>query len=82
MNADQILELMVKASEQVILPSNLGLVAMWARKLAPLSEKLTEDELYPLIALGAMVYQRGYREFEGSMTADLLIKTLRQGGNA
>ena len=80
MNAEQILELMVKASEQAILPSNVGLVTMWARRLAAVSGKLTDDELYPLIALGAMVYQRGYREFEGSMTADLIIKMAKEGG--
>jgi hypothetical protein len=47
-----------------------------------LSYKLTEEELFRLIAIGALVYQRGFREFDGNIMADLLIRTLREGGRA
>jgi hypothetical protein len=78
MDAEQILELMVQASKQMTLPSNEDLAILWARRLATLSAKLTEDDLFPLIALAAMVCQRRNREFEGGVTADLLMKTLRE----
>jgi len=78
MNAEQILELMVQASERMTLPSNEDLAILWARRLEALSGKIAEDDLYPLIALAAMLYQRDRQEMEGGMTADMLMKTLRE----
>ena len=78
MNAEQIRELMVEVSKRMTLPSNEDLGLQWARRLEVLSEKLTEDELYPVIALAAMAYQRRHAEFERGMTTGLLIKTLKE----
>lgn len=82
MSDSEILDLITEASELITLPSNDDLAKIWAKRLAPLSEKITEDELYSLIALGVMVYQRGCRELGDSMPGDLLIRTLKQGGRA
>ena len=82
MSDGEILDLITEANTLITLPSNDDLAKIWARRLATLSEKITEDELYSLIALGVMVYQRGCREFGDGTTADLLIRTLKQGGRA
>ncbi|RZI41521.1 hypothetical protein EGT07_18240 [Herbaspirillum sp. HC18] len=78
MTPEQVMELMVGAEEARPLPTNEQLLCQWAGVLSNLSGKLTDDELYSLIALGACIYQRGYREFESGITADLLLKSLRQ----
>ncbi|WP_395824304.1 hypothetical protein [Collimonas sp.] len=82
MKASKIIEMWGRASCQVPLASDDEIVQMFANEIAKLSYKLTEAELYRLIAVGALVYQRGLREFDGNMMTDLLIRTLRQGGRA
>jgi hypothetical protein len=78
MNARQIAELMVQVSKQMTLPSNEDLGVQWARRLEALSEKLADDDLYPLIALASTVYQRRSGEFERGLATGLLIKSLRE----
>ena len=78
MDAEQILELMVQASERMTLPSDEDLATLWARRLGALSGKIAEDDLYPLIALAAMFYQRNRQEIDGGMSAELLMVTLRE----
>jgi hypothetical protein len=77
MTPEEIIELIMGAQEQRPLPTNEQLLCLWARTISDLSGKLTDDELYPLIALGACVYQRGYREFESGITAEAMLKMLR-----
>jgi hypothetical protein len=77
MTPEEIIELIMGAQEQRPLPTNEQLLSLWARTISDLSGKLTDDELYPLIALGACVYQRGYREFESGITAEAMLKVLR-----
>jgi hypothetical protein len=77
MTPEEIIELIMGAQEQRPLPTNEQLLSLWARTISDLSGKLTDDELYPLIALGACVYQRGYREFESGITAEAVLKMLR-----
>ena len=71
------MELMVCASEQQSLPISEQMLCHWARTLSALSDKLTDDELSPLIALGTMLYQRGFREFESGFVGEAMIQTLR-----
>lgn len=82
MGPEQIIEMWGRASRQVPLATYDDLVEMLATEIARISYKLTEDELFRMIAVGALVYQRGFREFGGDITADLLIQTLREGGRA
>ncbi|AMP00886.1 hypothetical protein ACIPF8_19610 [Collimonas sp. NPDC087041] len=82
MKASKIIEMWGRASCQVPLTSDDEIVQMFANEIAKLSYKLTEEELYRLIAVGALVYQRGFREFDSNSMADLLIRTLREGGRA
>jgi hypothetical protein len=82
MKAAKIIEMWARASCQVPLTSDDDIVQMFANEIAKLSYKLTEEELFRLIAVGALVYQRGFREFDGNIMADLLIRTLREGGRA
>ena len=64
MKASKIIEMWGRASCQVPLTSDDEIVQMFANEIAKLSYKLTEEELYRLIAVGALVYQRGFREFD------------------
>ena len=82
MKAAKIIEMWSRASRQVPHTSDDDIVQMFANEIAKLSYKLTDEELYRLIAVGALVYQRGFREFDGTVMADLLIRTLREGGRA
>jgi hypothetical protein len=77
MTPEEIIELIMGAQEMRPLPTNEQLLCQWARTLSELSGKLADDDLYPLIALGACVYQRGYREFESGITAEAMLKMLR-----
>ncbi|WP_211464081.1 hypothetical protein [Collimonas silvisoli] len=61
MRAEQIVDLIACASPQAQVPGNDLLIGMLAREIAALSYKLTEQELFRLIAVGSLVYERGRR---------------------
>ncbi|MGS0742883.1 hypothetical protein ACVBEF_13760 [Glaciimonas sp. GG7] len=82
MKPEQIIEMWRRTSRQAPLATYDDLIDMLATEIAKISYKLDEDELFRMLAIGALIYQRGYREFGGDITADLLIKTLREGGSA
>lgn len=54
------------------------LLALYALRLSEVASKLTEDELWRLIAVGAAVYQRGYREFEAGVVGGHLLDVVRK----
>ena len=82
MGPEQIIDMWSRASRQVPLATYEDLIEMLATEIGRISYKLTEDELFRMIAVGALVYQRAHKEFGGDITADLLIQTLREGGRA
>ncbi|WP_395826699.1 hypothetical protein [Collimonas sp.] len=61
MRAEQIVDLIARASPQAQVPGNDLLIGMLAREIAALAYKLSEQELYRLIAVAALVYERGRR---------------------
>ena len=68
MRAEKIIEIWDKASERVpAADDDLDLVQMFASEIAKLSDRLSEQELCRLIAVGVLVYRRGFRawEYEG-----------------
>jgi hypothetical protein len=55
-----------------------NLVALYAANLSEIAPKLNESEMWRLIAIGAAMYQRGYREFEAGMVGGHLLDLVRQ----
>lgn len=84
MTADDILELMKTAALPEAHVANEEIAGLLALRVAELSGKLSSEDLYGLIAIGALMYQPeqpGQDAIELG-TEDLLIKTLKVGGNA
>lgn len=54
------------------------LLAIFALRLSEIAPKLTEDELWRQIAIGAAVYQRGFREFEAGVIGGHMLDTVRK----
>lgn len=54
------------------------LLAVYALRLSEIAPKLTEDELWRMVAVGAAVYQRGYREFEAGVIGGHLLDEVRK----
>ena len=75
MNATQILGYMVqaKANQQI---NWAALPALYAVTLADISEKLTQDELFSLIAIGSVIYEHASSELVASAITDQLLKSL------
>ncbi|MDY7549071.1 hypothetical protein QN379_08115 [Glaciimonas sp. Gout2] len=82
MGPELIMDMWGNTSRQIPRATFEDLVEMLATEIAKISDKLSEDELYRIIAIGALFYQRGFKETGGFSTEDLLIKTLYEGGRA
>lgn len=75
MNATEILGFMIQAkTEQQI--NWAALPALYAVTLAQIAPKLTEEELFSLIAIGSVLYDHSSRELVASAATDQLIKSL------
>lgn len=74
----ELLKLMM-AETKPMEPSNwTDVLAIYALRLSEIAPKLTEDELWRLIAIGAAVYQRSYREVESKTVTEMLIDVVRK----
>lgn len=82
MESEHIMAMWSRATCQVPVANYDDLLEMLATEIAKISMKLSEEELYRMIAVGALMYQQRYKESGGDITVDLLIKTLREGGRA
>jgi hypothetical protein len=75
MNATQILGYMIQAkTDQQI--NWAALPALYAVTLADISAKLTEDELFSLIAIGSVIYEHSSSELVATAITDQLMKSL------
>ncbi|MES2102388.1 MAG: hypothetical protein V4634_00095 [Pseudomonadota bacterium] len=78
MRTVEILRIMMTPKYIGELPTNIELAGLWARRLAEVSDKLSDAELYPLMVIGSLVYQKGCAELESSVQADLVIQMARR----
>ncbi len=53
------------------------LVNQFSRQLVALSGRLTEDELYALLDIALLCYQKGYEEFAAGQEAQSFINDIR-----
>jgi hypothetical protein len=53
------------------------LVAQFSKQLIALSGRLTEDELYALLDIALICYQKGYEEFAARQEAQSFINEIR-----
>lgn len=58
------------------------LLAVYAFRLSEVAPKLTEEQLWRMIAVGAAVYQRGYREFEAGVVGGHLLDVVRKAAKS
>lgn len=89
MTAEEIIELMMSTTLPEAQVTNEEIAELLARRVAALSGKLNKEEMYGLIAIGSLLFQPSEAEDDADMeqaqlgfTEDLLIKTLKVGGNA
>lgn len=74
----ELLKLMAAETKPMEFANWADLLAVYALRLSEIAPKLTEDELWRLIAVGAAVHQRGYREFEAGVVGGHLLDTVRK----
>ncbi len=53
---------MVELPPSEDMPSHTALAELWANEISKLSDKLSEEDLFPLIVIGSLVYQKGCQE--------------------
>lgn len=75
MNATEILSFMIQAKtgEKI---KWAALPALYAVTLAQIAPKLTEDELFGLIAIGSVIYDHSSHELVASAATNQLIQSL------
>jgi hypothetical protein len=75
MNSTQILGFMIQAkTDQQI--NWAALPALYAVTLAEIAPKLSENELFSLIAIGSVIYGHSSRELVASAAPEQLLKSL------
>lgn len=74
----ELMQLMMAETAPMEFTNWPDLLAVYALRLSEIAPKLTEDELWRLIAVGAAVYQRGYREFEAGVIGGHLLDEVRK----
>ena len=77
MTAEEILELIVNCPPKESVDINLVL-KQFARRLAAVSHKLTEEEVISLAALASYCFERASNEFVAGVTAEEMIDRLRR----
>jgi hypothetical protein len=73
MDKYQILSLMMRKEHQVIDADLYTLSALMAERLADVSDKLNEAEIYGLVDIGGAIYRRGLVEFGDGVPVDDLF---------
>jgi len=71
-----IIHLIMESSADTI-PSWEFLVTEFAKRLAKVSDRLSEDEVISLAAIAAACYKRGSDEFISGVSVDLLLKSMK-----
>jgi hypothetical protein len=80
MDKAEILALMISAETRVDSDWD-ALLCVYADRLARIAPKLTDDELYPLLAVGSAVYRRWCQQTDAEKAAaDVLLKIKASGG--
>ena len=77
MNAEEILELIVTCKPKESVDINMVL-KQFARRLAAVSHKLTEEEVISLATLASYCFERACNEFVAESTAAHLLDNLRK----
>jgi len=72
----EILALVAQCKSRSDVPWNV-LVSEFAGKLVDLSGKLSEEELYSLLEIALVCYQKGYEEFDAHREAREVIERIR-----
>ncbi|HYD82059.1 MAG TPA: hypothetical protein VEC06_19825 [Paucimonas sp.] len=54
------------------------MVSAYAEFLAHIKASVTEEDFAFLATVGAMIYQKGFREYDSGVQTDLLMARLRQ----
>jgi len=73
----KILHLMMHEQNRIIDANLADLIVLLADRIAAVADKLNDEELFPLISIGAAMYQHSYREMESVRIAENLITRLR-----
>jgi len=76
MNSAEILGYMIQAKPEQQTVKWCALPALYAVTLADISHKLTEEELFSLIAIGAVIYEHSSTELVASAVTEQLLKSL------
>jgi hypothetical protein len=79
MDALGLLNLMITEKKPAMVPDWADLLMLYAKRLHELAPKLSDEEMQPLIAIGAAVYRRGYAEMEPDITAGAVLELARRG---
>jgi hypothetical protein len=85
MTAEEIVEMMMSTTVHDAHVTKEEIADLLARRLAAIAGKLSREELYGMIAIGSLLYQIEDTDIvdpQLGITEDLLIKTLKVGGNA
>ncbi|MBB5202561.1 hypothetical protein HNR39_004429 [Glaciimonas immobilis] len=82
MSPELIIDMWSRTNHQMPRVTLEDIIEMLATEIAKISDKLSEEELYRMIAVGALLYQRTHKEM-GSVSADALFrKSTYRGGSA
>lgn len=74
----ELMKLMMAETKPIELANWADFVALYAARLSEVAPKLTEEEVWRFIAIGAAMYQRGFREFEAGLMGGELMDYLRR----
>jgi hypothetical protein len=75
MNASQILSFMIQAKTHKQIKW-AAIPALYAVTLAEIAPKLTEEELFSLIAIGSVLYDHSSKEMVAQAATDQIIQSL------
>lgn len=78
MTTSEILRIMMTPRFEGELPTYVELAGIWAQRLSDLSGKLSDAELYPLMVVGSLIYQKACQELEAETEAGLAIHMARR----
>jgi hypothetical protein len=73
------LKLMINERKPAVVPDWADLLMLYAKRLHEVAPKLSDEEIQPLIAIGAAVYRRGYAATEADLSASAVLELARRG---